>query len=436
MAAEQNFQVAYSTSTEGMAQAISHFQTGQDEKRQPSCCGLFPRRKQEKPPDFKQVVVLLRHADRLDAEDPEKYFTSPEGMEWPHDTPITDAGKKRAREVAKELANYHAEANFVAVACSPYRRCLETAAEVSKALRLPVIIDQELGELYEKHMGEQPWRSNQELPKLIKSVGIENVLNPMDEDGSIKLFGKRPNFPEYFDDGRLRFMIRTEHYIKRSAHTQQNFIICTHADCVNSALNMFQRGNLMVDHMDFCARVIARYNVRTSMLSASSIDSSSVTPSTASSATPSSEYAKNWQVEYRGITASQCDGTDTPLAKYYEHLHLESCSAASMEFAKRKDKKTLTDHKFDDVLKKKLREIPDAALQIDEPDRTSRPSGRSVDSSEIDEVGNEASSLSGHPESTTTCPASTTMGPDGSPRAGVVWEQGKRDASSGITFTV
>jgi len=122
---------------------------------------------------------------------------------------------------------------------------------------------------------------------------------------------------------------------------------------------MFQRGNVIVSHMDFCARVIAKQNIRNSMLS---IDSSGPVSG--------SEYAKQWQVEYRGINAELTD-KDNPLAKYYETLHLQACDEQKENYAERKDKRSQTDAQFDDKIKNLLKDMPsvnwdqdsDAAMQ-------------------------------------------------------------------------
>merc|ERR1712060_654061 len=84
------------------------------------------------------------------------------------------------------------------------------------------------------------------------------TLNPMLEDGGLKLFGKPPVWPESLEDAKNRYIVRIETYIRQAMETRQNMIICTHADAVAAAMVMFERGGADVQNMGFCARIIAR----------------------------------------------------------------------------------------------------------------------------------------------------------------------------------
>jgi broad specificity phosphatase PhoE len=226
------------------------------------CCGLLP----PKVAVFEPTIVVLRHSERKDYVD-KTYKTSPEGQAWPVDAPLTERGIELAAEVAQELAVLHETACFAAIATSPYRRCMETAAQVAKALKLPVTIDQELGEVRDREMPKDhpAHRSPKQLVEMAEQLELD-VLNPFLEDEGegfgegYKVFGKEPDWPETLDGAKLRYNVRIENYIEQSQKHQRNFILVTHADAVAAVLGVFQRGCADVQSMDFCARVVAVKN--------------------------------------------------------------------------------------------------------------------------------------------------------------------------------
>jgi broad specificity phosphatase PhoE len=281
-------------------------------------------------------MVVLRHSERQDYVD-KSYGSSEEGKAWPHDAPLTQKGVELAKSVAAELADLSSRkgANFVAVASSPYRRCLETAAEVSKLLDLPVLIDQEIGEVRERVMPKDKpaHRRGTKLKELAKALGIR-PLNPELEDGSLKIFGKQPNWPESLEDAKNRYIVRIETYIRQSAEQQQNMIVVTHADAVGAALVMFERGGADVQSMGFCARVIVNRTIKQSRASDSE----------------KSVYAHQWEVDVKDV--GQEVFHDPAMAKYYEKVHLETCDETEQMAFKRKEKRTKTDMLFDSTLKK------------------------------------------------------------------------------------
>lgn len=305
-----------------------------------SLCGCFRSREPRPPPPepFRQTMVILRHSERKDYVDP-SYRSSEEGQAWPYDAPLTEAGVELARTVARELAEVSdgkLQANFVAIASSPYRRCLETAAEVAKLLDLPVLIDQEIGEVRERAMPSdmEAHRRGVELAKLVDDLGIR-PLNPELEDGSLKVFGKQPPWPESLEDAKSRYIVRIETYIRQSAEQQQNLILVTHADAVGAALVMFERGGADVQKMDFCARVI----VNRALTLAEEKDEEEGT----------SVYAHQWGVECKDIGADIIH--DPKMAKLHEKMHMEVCEETEEIAVKRKMNRTKTDATFDKTLK-------------------------------------------------------------------------------------
>lgn len=291
-----------------------------------SCCGFL----RKKPPPFQQTLLLLRHSERRDRVDP-NYRTSPEGQAWPNDAPLTEAGIALAKSVALEIAELHKEAHFSAVASSPYRRCLETAAEVARLLDLPVVLDQEIGEIWDKEMPPepQPWRSNEQLVEMADELGI-SVQNPILDGGGYKLFGKRPAYPETLQSAQARYLVRIETYIEQSQDAKQNFVVVTHADALSAMLMMFERGNADVQAMDFCARIIAKRTM------------------TANEATDSATgvFAKHWEVDFKGMNADILEAGGASEAKIYEKQHVEHCEEVQTQFIARKNQRTATDTLF------------------------------------------------------------------------------------------
>lgn len=316
------------------------------------CCGIFGG--QKKDDVFKPALLLIRHSERLDYVNKD-YKETEEGKAWPHDAPLTDRGWELARSEAEELASLHAQLKFAVVATSPYRRCLETASVIAKRLQLPMVLDQEVGEVWEKKMGNDPipWRQPIQLQAMIKDLQVEQVLNPVLEDGGIKLFGKIPKFPESLDKARNRMVVRFENYIRQSEALKQNFIICTHADGIAAAVSMFERGLPDISQMDFCCRVVAQQKIEKAKKDEGKEGDDNA-------------FARQWDVETKGIAATKAEMTDGA-KKYWEKQHLEHCTETQEMVVQRKSSRTKTDKMFDEAFRNSLKEVAkDAEERIDQ----------------------------------------------------------------------
>jgi len=229
------------------------------------------------------VLAVVRHSERLDHIDPNGYRLTDGGKAFPFDSPLTEDGKELASDVAKELAQLHREAKFSAVICSPYLRCLQTAAPVAQLLGLPVLIDQEVGEVWSEDMPKRapPHRPVEQLSELTTSLGL-NIKNPI-SDGVVELFGERPVWAESTRDGHKRCLVRMESYIRESTAMRKNFIIICHAPGVAAAVNIFYRGSVDITKLDYCARGVAMRKFST----ADSWDTS--------------VFANNWTFDAKGM---------------------------------------------------------------------------------------------------------------------------------------
>jgi len=321
------------------ARAFGQVRSLQGEKV--SCCGLF----KHKPKAFEQMIAIVRHSERQDHVDP-TYLESEEGKAWPHDTPLTKKGFALARSVGLEILEIHRASPFSIVACSPYRRCLETASEFCKLLDLPVLIDQELGEVFDRHMPKDlpTHRTPLQLTELAEGLGM-TVKNPKLPDGGTKLFGKPPCWPEDLESGSKRLICRIVTYIEQSEATKQNFLLVSHAPAVSGVLHTFERGNVDIRKMDYCARVVARRMVRNSH----------------SGPTQHGVYARQWTVEHKGFDATTVK-PEANMKDYYESMHIEFCEENEVMVANRREKRTATDKKFDQALRELAHETGAEAL--------------------------------------------------------------------------
>jgi len=282
------------------------------------------------PSAFQQTLVIMRHSERRDHVD-ETYRQSQEGLQWPEDAPLTSTGVLQAREVATEFTELHKQACFMAVATSPYRRCMETASEIAKHLSLPILIDQELGEVRDSFMPSDTisHRSPKQLLAMTKEMGIK-VMNPRSR-GGLEMFGKEPPWPETLEGAKRRFVVRIENYIRQSAEMQRNMILVTHADALAGALVMFEREGVNVKRIDFCGHLIARRTV--SLLRQSQ-----------------GVYADQWSVECHSVDAELLHVE--ALAKYHEQLYLETCEQTAELCDLRGNQRTRRDDLFDRTMKR------------------------------------------------------------------------------------
>jgi broad specificity phosphatase PhoE len=288
---------------------------------------------------FTQTIVILRHSERLDHVLGDDYKSTPQGKAWPFDTPLTDKGIQIAKETAKALAQVHHRANFACVVSSPYHRCMQTAAEVCHLLNLPMMIDQEMGEVWEEQMpsDKPPHRSPVQLKEMAKELGL-TVKNPDLPEGGYKLFGKPPQkHPESVSDGHKRHLVRVQYYIEQSSKTQQNFLICSHAPAVAALADIFNRGNVNIEKLEYCAYVVADRKAK---------------ETTSTKASGADVYKDEWDVEANGVNFElNIDAT--------EEEHAKACEDVQTNVQKRKENRTKTDAMADQALKDLLAKVGD-----------------------------------------------------------------------------
>lgn len=305
-------------------------------RRMTRCCGIL--RRSGKASTFDQTIVILRHSERADHID-SSYLKSEEGQKWPYDAPLTERGFKLAAEVAENIAVLHETYKFAAIACSPYRRCLETASVVAELLKLPVILDQEIGEHWGADTPKEPlpFRTGMELKSLVHDLGIKPT-NPINANG-LKLFGKLGKWPETLDDAKSRYLVRIEYYIELSLRAERNYILITHADAVTAAVHMFGHGNIDVTNVDYCAQVTAKRAVKI-----------------ADKSRYDQIYDEKWEFTTSAITQEILPADGASMAKLYEKQHRDNVAQTT----KATNKRNLNRSKTDDTFEIMIRSIDDA----------------------------------------------------------------------------
>lgn len=119
------------------------------------------------------TIIFVRHAEQ----------TNPDAV----DPPLSEAGKKRAAELTRQLVDADVVAGIDAIYSTPYRRSTETAALLSERLDLPInTYDAEdtetvLEEILKNHKGKiilVVGHSNT-VPELIANLGASKKVPPI-----------------------------------------------------------------------------------------------------------------------------------------------------------------------------------------------------------------------------------------------------------------
>lgn len=215
---------------------------------------------------FSQSFVICRHGDRLDNTrewtkmDPEKSGRT----NWPHDTPLTEAGHKRAKETGAALKQTGKKFDYIVA--SPYFRCAQTASAIATVLKLPIFFDLGIGEIFDgvamksKTSGKAEHRSPKDLEEQLKThyTGVEWTR---DADGQIKVEGSLPEFPEDYDEACMRYSFHVKRLLQTAAADLKSIVIVSHADAVSSITHMMKL-SWLVHGVDFCGYLLGSRKVK------------------------------------------------------------------------------------------------------------------------------------------------------------------------------
>eukprot|EP00429_Kryptoperidinium_foliaceum_P039613 CAMPEP_0176176672 /NCGR_PEP_ID=MMETSP0120_2-20121206/90492_1 /TAXON_ID=160619 /ORGANISM="Kryptoperidinium foliaceum, Strain CCMP 1326" /LENGTH=1030 /DNA_ID=CAMNT_0017514717 /DNA_START=86 /DNA_END=3175 /DNA_ORIENTATION=+ len=190
-----------------------------------------------------QVFGVVRHAERADSVygiyQGTRWTQTEDFLKYPMDPPLSDVGLEAAfEETAQRIAKFAVENNarIPIVVTSPYFRCVQTAAQVCRALGPDVrlLIDNSLGEVYGPAvMGERepisPTRPMDQIVQWCRSRGVKCMS---------KTIGKWPEWPEDLQAARRRYADRFLTFLQRSIVAKRNFVLVTHGDCVGATVTM------------------------------------------------------------------------------------------------------------------------------------------------------------------------------------------------------
>jgi broad specificity phosphatase PhoE len=185
---------------------------------------------------------VVRHTDRADCNfsvvDDEFWSNCVDSQAWPLDPPLSDDGVKAAQELGDRIAMFANDhgSGFHVVITSPYKRCIQTALEITKKLgdSTSIFVDRALGEIFNAEtLGcmEQP----------------RNVVRPVEGwqaswgghvDCMHRAMGEWPPWGESVEDARFRYASTFLSYLRRGANSWNNFLLVTHGDGVAACLSM------------------------------------------------------------------------------------------------------------------------------------------------------------------------------------------------------
>jgi len=210
-----------------------------------------------------QIFGVIRHAERADCMwgtyGGGRWTQTEDSYRWSVDPPLSDAGQQGATEIGNLVHNFaeESESAFHVVITSPYLRCVQTAAEICRALGpgVRLLVDRSLGEVFG--------------PSVLGEVEPSSPVRPMMEteatchDYGAKLvhrvIGTWPVWPEDLRSARRRYADRFLTYLNRSSVTKRNFLLVTHADGVGAALGMMpSQVGTVVERVEFGGLFLGR----------------------------------------------------------------------------------------------------------------------------------------------------------------------------------
>ncbi|KAF7051450.1 hypothetical protein CFC21_059687 [Triticum aestivum] len=226
-----------------------------------------------------QRVVVMRHGDRLDHAEP----MWPANKPRPWDPPLTDAGVLRAWTVGKRIRAQAAADGYALhrVLVSPFRRCLQTAAQAVAALcavpddaalaavldpsanvpleasRVKVSIEYGLSEMMNvEAMGAIVSQIAPGVEKWFPDLAeLEAILPPGTIDHSTEpLFSEVPKWGESVRGARIRYASLIKALADK--YPDENLLLVTHGEGVGSSVACFGATGMEVYEVEYCAYTV------------------------------------------------------------------------------------------------------------------------------------------------------------------------------------
>lgn len=206
---------------------------------------------------FVQNLFVMRHGERMDNYDPEWIRSAPR----PWDPPLTDAGKKEARETGERLRTQGW--NITRVICSPFLRCIQTAAEVVTALcavqdhplaidpsKVKVSIEYGLCEVM-NYIAIRTPPSSPDVSWILDHSELEAILPAGTVDHSVeRIWPELPHWPEKTEKAHERYTKAIQALADK--YPQENVLCVTHGEGVGVSVSTFKK-DVIVHAVEYCA---------------------------------------------------------------------------------------------------------------------------------------------------------------------------------------
>lgn len=189
------------------------------------------------------VLVVMRHSVRVDDDDT---ATWEDKEERPYDTPISDLELPAYQ--AAELAK-HGLGTFDLIICSPFRRCLETAAIVAGTLddTTRIVLDRRLGEKSHSVRSCQKtvWKDRRPADGVVAHLCPEAQLAILQAHSGGRLRaiesiqGEIPPPSEEASAGTQRFVDELRRLRDTRCRIGEKVLVVAHGDTVDGAVRAF-----------------------------------------------------------------------------------------------------------------------------------------------------------------------------------------------------
>lgn len=136
---------------------------------------------------------------------------------------------KEGRKQIKNTIPFLKSKNIQIIFSSPFKRCLQTAMELKKFLKVSLITDERLKEVnYGKWQGLTSEEVKEKFPEIYKARGNDPVNIPPSEGETL-----------------LEMQRRVIKAIEEIISTNKNTLVITHGSCIHATLMHYQEINLM-----------------------------------------------------------------------------------------------------------------------------------------------------------------------------------------------
>ncbi|KAJ7539694.1 hypothetical protein O6H91_11G105500 [Diphasiastrum complanatum] len=200
-----------------------------------------------------QNLFVMRHGERLDDADPSWVLKASR----PWDPPLTERGKLQALAVGQRLRKEGWQISRIL--CSPFLRCVQTAAEVIKGLseegetaplKPKVSLEYGLGEVMNSIAIRNPPRSHATASWLLEVSELLSMLPADTIDASAEsMWPKLPAWQESIENAHFRYAKTFQEAADK--FPEDNVLCVTHGEGVGLSVSQLQKE--IVYAVNYCA---------------------------------------------------------------------------------------------------------------------------------------------------------------------------------------